>query len=174
MRAWPLHVVFAAILVGSLAAQDRTIHLLVESSGLEAAVIGVARADSWVFRDYKTITGTDVRALRFGAPGCAPPVLVVLLRPTFDQEGVVRSAREPGYTLRYVYMDRSWDKADRLAVLAERAKYETLAVFGLTRHVPSWELLLVESPPNCQAANAIDWRPAWSRNNLAAAKATSR
>jgi hypothetical protein len=38
--------------------------------------------------------------------------------------------------LRYVYIDRSWDKADRLAVVAERVKYAVLAVFGLTQYVP--------------------------------------
>jgi hypothetical protein len=174
MRAWPLHVVFAAILVGSLAAKDRTTDLIVESGNLEAAVIGVARIHGLAFREYTTIDGTDIRALVFEAPTCARPVAVVLLSTTFDQERAARSAREPGYVLRYVYIDHSWDKADRLAVVAQRVRYAALAVFGLTRYVPSWHLLLVYAPADCKTAIDINWRLAWSRNYLAATEASSR
>ena len=45
MRAWPLHFVFALILVGSLAAKARTTDVLDESS-LEPATIRVARSQS--------------------------------------------------------------------------------------------------------------------------------
>jgi hypothetical protein len=166
MRAWPLHVAFAAILVGSLATKYRTTDLLVEDSNLEAMVIRVARAYGLAFRDYKTIGDTDIRSLVFELPGCARPVLVVLLSVAFDQEQVVRSAREPGYALRYVYIDRVWDKPHRLAVVAERAKYAALAIFGLTRFVPSWHLLLVESPADCRLVDGIDWQMVWSRDYL--------
>jgi hypothetical protein len=174
MRAWPSHVVFAAILVGSLAARDRTTDLVVESGNLEAAVIGVARAHGLTFREYTTIGGTDIRALVFEAPACTRPVAVVLLSATFDQERAARSAREPGYVLRYVYIEHSWDKADRLAVVAQRAKYAALAVFGLTRYVPSWHFLLVYAPGDCKTAIDIDWRRAWSRDDLAATEASPR
>jgi hypothetical protein len=168
MRAWPFQVVFAAILVGSLGAKYQTPDLLVESGSFEPAVIRVARAHGLAFRDYTTIGDTDIRALEFEAPGCALPIIVILLSVTFDQERVARSAREPGYSLRYVYIDRSWDKADRLAVVAERVKHAVLAVFGLTRYVPSWHLLLVESPERCQVPDDIGWRFAWSRDYLIA------
>jgi hypothetical protein len=167
MRAWPLHAVFATILVGSLAARDRTTDLIVESGNLEAAVIDVARAHDLALREYTTIDGTDIRALVFEAPACARPVAVVLLSATFDQERAARSAREPGYALRYVYIEHSWDKADRLAVLAQRTKYAALAVFGLTPYVPSWHLLLVYTPEDCKAAVDIDWRLVWNRDHLA-------
>jgi hypothetical protein len=169
-----LHVVFAAILVGSLAVRDRTTDLIVESGNLEAAVIGVARAHGLTFREYTTIDGTDIRAVVFEAPACARPVAVVLLSTTFDQERAAQSAREPGYVLRYVYIDHSWDEADRLAVITQRAKYATLALLGLTRYVPSWHLLLVYAPADCKAAIDIDWRLAWSRDYLAATEASPR
>jgi hypothetical protein len=54
-------------------------------------------------------------------------VLVVLLLLTFEQEPVVRSAREQGDVLRYVYIDRIWDKPDRRAFFVERMKYAGLA-----------------------------------------------
>jgi hypothetical protein len=174
MRAWPLHVAFAAILVGSLVVRDRTTDLVVETGNLEAAVIGVARAHGLTFRKYTTVDGTDIRALVFEAPACARPMAIVLLSATFEQERAARSAGEPGYVLRYVYIEHSWDKADRLAVFAQRAKYAALAVVGLTPYMPSWHLLLVYAPGDCKAAFDIDWRLAWNRDYLAATEAGSR
>jgi hypothetical protein len=144
MRAWPLHVIFAIILVGSLAARERADDVLNESGNLEPAVMRVARSHGLVFRQYTTIADTDVRALVFEAPGCSRPVLLVLLMTTFDQDVVMRSAREQGDVLRYVYIDRTWDKPDRLAVFIERMKYAALATLGLTRYLPSWHLLEVK------------------------------
>jgi hypothetical protein len=166
MRAWPLHVVFATILIGSLAAKERGADALTESGNIELAILNVARSHGLAFREYTTITGTDVRALVIEAPGCSRPVLVVPLLVTFDQDPIVRSAHEQGDVLRYVYIDRTWDKPDRLAVFVERMKYAALATFGLTRYEPSWHLLLVESPSHCQVADAIDWRLVWNRDYL--------
>ena len=174
MRRWPLHAVFGAILVGSLAAKCQTAEPLAKSGSFEPAVIRVARAHGLAFRDYTTIGDTDTRALVFEAPGCARPVLVVLLLVSFDQEPIAQSAREPGYVLLYVYIDRSWGKADPLAVVTQRAKYAMLQAFGLSGYVPSWDLLLVEFPAECHLANEIDWRMAWSCNYLAAPETTSR
>jgi hypothetical protein len=171
MRAWPLHVVFATILVGSLAAKEQAADVLVESGNLEPAVLRVARSHGLAFREYTTIADTGVRALVFEAPGCSRPVLVALLLVTFDQEPVVRSALEQGDALRYAYIDRVWDKPDRLAVFVERVKYAALAMFSLTRYVASWHLLLIESPSRCQVADTIDWRIVWDRDYLSANRA---
>lgn len=171
MRTWPLHVVFAIILVASLAARERATDVLAESGNLEPAIMRVALSHALTFQQYTTITGTDVRALVFEAPGCSRPVLVVSLFTTFDQEPIVLSAREHGDVLRYVYIDRAWDKPDRLAVFVERIKYAVLATLGLTRYVPSWHLLLIKSPSPCRVADAIDWRPVWNRDYLTANKA---
>jgi hypothetical protein len=174
MRAWPLHFVFALILVGSLAAKARTTDVLSESTSLETAVIRVARSQGLVFREYTTIADTDIRALVFDAPGCSRPIFVVFVLVTFDQASLVRSARDPRYAPRYVYIDRSWDKPHRLAVFMERMKYSVLSVFNLTQYVPSWHLLLVEAPLECKAADHIDWRMVWDRDYLSAVPAMER
>ena len=80
-------------------------------------------------------------------------------------------ARERGDIIRYVYIDRIWDKPNRLARLAERMKYAALASFGLTPYVPWGHLLLVASPPRCEIATAIDWRNMWNRDYIAAIRA---
>ena len=77
--------------------------------------------------------------------GAIRPVLVVVLSAVIELEPVLRSAREQGDMLRYIYIGRSWQKPDRLAVFTERMKYAALATFGLTRYVPSQDLLLGSS-----------------------------
>jgi hypothetical protein len=168
MRGWPLHAVFATILIGSLAAKERTADVLVESGNLELAVRRIARVHGLAFREYTTISHTDVRALEFEASGCSRPVLIVLFSATFDEEPVVRSAREPDYLLRYVYIASTWDKPHRPAVVIERIKYKALAMFGLTQYTPSGNLLMIESPSHCHVADAIDWRIVWNRDYLRA------
>jgi hypothetical protein len=164
MRAWPLHVVFATILAGSLAAKERAADMLVWNHDLRPAAIRVAQAQGLAFRDYATFPGTDVRAMAFEAPGCSRPVLVVPMFTIFDYEPLVRSAGEQGDVVRYVYIDGAWEKPDPRAVFLARAKYVALAGFSLTRYVPSPQLLLVQSPSQCQAAAAVDWRDVWSRD----------
>lgn len=166
MRAWPLHAVFAVILVGSLAARERGADALDADGRLEAAAIGLARSQGLVFRAKAAIADTDVPALEFEAPGCSSPVLVALPLVTLDQEPVLRAARAPGDVLRYFYIDRRWDKPERPAILVERLKHAALAAFGLSRYRPTWRLLAVISPAGCRAADAIDWRTIWDRDPL--------
>ena len=158
-----MRVVFASILVGSLAAKDRTAGVLDESRSLEPAVIRVAESGGLTFRQNTTIAGPDIRALVFDAAGCSQPVLAALLSLTFEEEPAIRSAREPGYTLRYFYIERSWEEPRRLAVFVERIKYAALAVLGFTRFTPFRQVLLVESPSHCRVADDVDWQFVWSQ-----------
>jgi hypothetical protein len=175
MRAWPVHVVFATILAGSLAAKERVADTLVDLDDVdrETAVTRVAESNSLIFREYITLPGTQLPALAFDAPGCSQPVLIVL-RVQFDDEALLRSAREQGGELRYVYIDHSWEKPERLAFFVERMKYAALATFGLTRYVPSGHMLLVGAPSQCQAADGIDWRNVWNRDYVAATGADTQ
>ncbi len=168
MRRWLLHFSFALLFVGSLAAKGRAPGVLVGNRPLEPAVMRVARAHDLIFRAYATVPHTDLRDLVFAAPGCARSVFVVVLSATFDAEAVVRAARARDYLLRYVYIDRVWDKPRPLAVAVDHAKYAALEMLGLTRYAPSPDLLAIEVPSQCRRAEAIDWRAVWNRNTLEA------
>jgi hypothetical protein len=171
MKAWSVHVVFATILVGSLAARGRATDVLIERGNLEPAILRVARSHGLAFREYETISDTGRRALVFEAPGCAQPMRVVLRATTFEEEPFEQLAPQRDYVHRYVYIERTWDQPNRLAVWIQRMKYEVLAMFGQTQYIPSWHLLQVELPPDCQVTDAIDWRPVWNRDYLASAAA---
>jgi hypothetical protein len=163
MRAWLARAVLASLLVGSFAAKDRTTDLFAETPKLEPAVIRVARSGGLAFRHKITIAGTDIPALVFDAAGCSQPVLVVFLSLTLEEDPAVRSAREPDYALRYIYIERSWEEPPRLTVYFERVKYATLSVLGLTHFIPFRQLLLVEIPPHCSTASGVDWQHVWLR-----------
>jgi len=123
-----------------------------------------------LFEETVAITG-NIRALAFTAPGCSQPVFVIS-RVTFDYEPLLRFANEQGNVARYVYIEHSWEKPDRLGFFVTRMKYAALATFGLTRYAPSGYLLLIASPPQCDLADAYNWRNVWDRDFVAAAAGT--
>jgi hypothetical protein len=104
MRVWPVRILLASVLVGSLGAKLRTAGVLADDQSFEAAVIRVAQSGGLAFHQNNAITGTDIRALVFDAVGCSQPVLVASLSLTFEEDPVVRSSREPGYALKYLYI----------------------------------------------------------------------
>ena len=171
MRASAGFTLFGLLLIGSLAIRGTAVDLWAENDNLEQAIIRVAEAQGLAFRRHTSVTDVDIRAITFDAPNCSGAVLVVPLAVTFEQEPIMRSAGGPHLTRRYVYLESSWDSPHRLAVFFERAKFATLAVFGLTRYVPSRQLLLVEAPSGCDAADGVDWRLVWDRRMLQSAKA---
>jgi hypothetical protein len=170
VRAWPLHVVFSTILLGSLAGKERAVDVIeVGDDTLQTTAARIGQSQGLDFREYVKVAG-NLPVVVFEAPGCSGPVLVVA-HMFFEEESAMDFARERGDILRYVYIDRIWDKPNRLALLAERMKYEALASFGLTPYVPWGHLLLVTSPPRCEIAAAIDWRNMWNRGYIATIQA---
>jgi len=167
MRAWPLHIVFASMLVGSLAAKELAADAPIDSTDFEPAVIRVAGAQGLAFRESTTLTGSPLQAMAFEAPDCSRPVLVVVLEENLDRAAMVDLGGE-GDVRRYVYIDRSWEKPDRLAFYIQRMKYALLKTFRLTRYDPDPRVLLVDAPSGCQIADRIDWRNAWNRDYVAA------
>lgn len=172
MKARPLHLLFGAILVGSLTAQQRTADTLVEidPGDLAGAVTRVAQSQGLIFRERETIYG-NVPALTFDAPGCSQPVTVAL-QVNFDFAPFVKSsAHMQGDASYYVYINRSWETPNRLAFFIYRMKYAALAAVGLTNYVPGGHLMLVEASPDCQSVKTIDWSNVWNRDYVRTAAA---
>ncbi len=164
MKLWSVHLVFGALLVGSLSAQQRGADNLSEIPLAEfaPAVTRIAEAQGLRLRGHMTAFG-NVPSLSFDMHGCPRPVTVVL-GVNFDIAPFVQAtARETGDMARYVYIGRSWGKPQRLAFFAYRMQYAVLATFGLSRYVPGGHLLLIEAPLDCRSIETLDWRNAWNR-----------
>ena len=172
MRTWAGHVVFAVVLIGSVAARERGADLPADDVRLlEPAIVRVAGSHGLNFRGYRTTSGIVTRTLVFDAPGCSQPVRVSPRQWTFEEESLRERVPDQAYTRRYIYFDRSWHAPDPQGVFVQGMKYRALAMFGLTDSAPSRYLLLVEAPKNCRGAEAVDWRDVWNRSYLAAAHA---
>jgi hypothetical protein len=169
VRAWPIHTVFAVIVIGSLVLRERSSDVLVERDDLAPAVLQVARSNGLSFREYAAVAETGRRVLVLDAPACAQPVRIVLRSLTFDEESFNELTLEPNYIRRYVYIDRVWDRPQRTAVWVQRVKYGVLATLGQTQYNPTSNLLQIERPADCSVAEAIDWRMAWDRDYVTAA-----
>jgi hypothetical protein len=169
MMARVQHMVFAAVLVCTLVVNSRGSDLSGGTEKIELAVLRAAKSGGLVFRGYETTGVPDLHLLRFEAPGCSSPVHVTVLFVTLEGEDLIRNAPEQG-SVRYIYIDRTWTEPSRFSIYLKRLELVALAVFGLTQYVPSWQMLRVESPIGCDAADAIDWQVVWNRDYLAAAQ----
>jgi hypothetical protein len=166
MKAWFAHAVFAALVVGSLSTRMKTPDALSRAVDLEPAVFRIAQLHGLIFHSFLPVADTGRHALVFEAPGCAKPLRVFVRELNLAEEPFTQIAPEPDYSRRYVYVDKSWDRPDHLAVRVQQVKYELLSTLGQTQYLPGRELLQLELPPHCRAIEAIDWRMVWSRAYL--------
>jgi hypothetical protein len=111
MRVWAAHVVFAAVLVGSLASRERSAEAPVDDAGLEAVVLGVARSQGLGLRENRASHTGWGRTIVFGVPRCSKPLLVTWRQATFEDEAATESAPGQDYQQQYVYFDQKWDSA---------------------------------------------------------------
>ena len=172
VKVWAAaHGVFAAILLASLAVQQRAADVRYDdASVLEPSILRVASSHGLTLREYRATGGMTPRGLIFEAPGCRQPVQINSLLSTFEEESLMDNA--PGHgNARYIYFDQSWVSPNPRAAFVQRMKYRALAMFGLTEYVPSKYLLRVEAPIDCQTVADIDWSSVWSRKYLARAPA---
>ena len=167
MKALPLHLVFAALLIGSVVSHAQNRDPMRSPEAIEPAIIRIAAMNGLAYRGVENVSGATVQALAFEAPGCARPLLVAPLLMSFEESLLLQFTGREGDSRRYVYIDRSWTRPQRFSVFFERAKYAALAMVHLTSAVPSGTMLLIDAPPECHAADAVDWRLAWNRDFLA-------
>ncbi len=170
MRVWA-HVVFATVLVGSLASRERSAEAPIDSDDLELAALSVARAQGLVFREYRASDTDWGRTMAFGVIGCSPPLLATWRPATFEDEATAQSTLRLGYHQQFVYFDRKWSSPNRWAVSIQRMKYGLLALLGKADYATSGFVLQVEAPRDCPGAETVDWRAAWSRTGLATVQA---
>jgi hypothetical protein len=165
MKPWLLHIIFAVILVASVANTTRRVDVLAESDDIAPAVIRIARSHGLILSE-ETMAEAPGSTLVFEAPACARPVLITLLSVTFEEEPLIRRVGGQGDVVRYLYLDRSWNAPDRLAAFLEWKRHKALGLLNLTQYVPSRYMLRLSAPPSCEIANTIDWRAVWRRDYL--------
>ena len=167
MKARVGHALFALILGGSALANARPTNPPAEAGQLAAAVINVARSNDLTFRGRTTLANHLIDALTFDAKDCRESITVALLSVMSEQVPLLETQNLEGRPLRFVFYDRRWRTPDRISIAWERKEQKALALFGLTRFVPSEYMLAIAAASDCKTANAIDWQNVWDRHYLA-------
>ena len=107
-------------------------------------------------------------AVRFRAPGCEEPIEVIPVHINLQEAPLFDALIKANYTRQFVYLDQTWLSENRVAMRLTWLKHKVLSFLGWGRFVTIPTGLLVVSPPGCDAAEAIDWTPVWSRRVIAA------
>jgi hypothetical protein len=162
------HALFALILGSSVLANTRPAdHPPADAEQLATAVITIARSNDLTFRGRTALASQLIDALTFDAKGCREPITVALLSVMSEQAPLLETQNLEGRTLYFVFYDRRWRAPDRVAIAWERKQQKALALFGLTRFVPSAYMLAIAAASDCRAADVIDWQNVWDRRYLA-------
>lgn len=167
MKARVGHALFALIMGGSILTNARPADPPADAEQMAAVVINVARSNNLTFRGRTALANHLIDALTFDAKDCREPITVALLLVFAEQLPLLETQNLGGRTLRFIFYDRRWQTPNRASITWEREKQKTLAVFGLTRFVPSQYMLAIAAAPDCKAAAAIDWQDVWDRRYLA-------
>jgi hypothetical protein len=167
MKARVGHTLFALILGGSILTNARPADPPADAEQMAAAVINVARSNNLIFRGRTNLANHLIDALTFDAKDCREPITVALLLLLAEQIPLLETQDLEGRTLRFIFYDRHWQMPNRASITWEREEQKALAIFGLTRFVPSQYMLAIAAASDCKAADAIDWQDVWDRRYLA-------
>jgi hypothetical protein len=106
----------------------------------------------------------DIRdSVVFAPPGCDRIVRVIPATLSLHELPLLESAVERDYRRRYIYLGRMWDKPDRFALRLAWLKLKVASGLGSARYALPKTTLLVATPPECDAAERIDWGLVWRR-----------
>ena len=107
-------------------------------------------------------------AARFRAPGCEEPIEVIPVHINLQEAPLFDALITANYKRQFVYLDQTWLSENRVAMRLTWLKHKMLSFLGWGRFVTIPTGLLIVSPPDCHAAEAIDWTPVWSWRVIAA------
>jgi hypothetical protein len=154
-----VHAIFLLILATSVILKLGGSDGLNIINDIEPAVIRAASAGGLTM-SAQSDPRDPVQTLIFYARDCPNTTRVTLLQVSLVELSLI-TAVPPYYRTRYFYLSRVWVLPDRLAIFLEAKKNKARALLGLTEYAVSDRLLRVDSPADCEAASAVDWRAVW-------------
>jgi hypothetical protein len=163
MSSHVLRTILAGLLIATISAKIWRPHNITEVD-TRAAVVALVTGQGWSAYDEAATSPNSLgKAINFWAPECEALGQVfaidlgLQLAPMLD--GVIR----PGYTRRFVYIDRTWLTEDRFGMRLEWLKYRVLSIFGLGRYVANETALVIAEPHDCRVADKVGWSAVWER-----------
>lgn len=160
MRAWTTRVVFAGLLLGTLAVRIQASHEPVEHDA-RPAVAKLLASRGIAARIVPAEDGALLKAVAFDATECGGRVDVFPVRLNLQEAPLFDAAVGAGRERHIAYLNRIWEAPSRLDLRLEWLKYKAQSVFGLGTYTTNTTALLIASPKGCALTRTIDWAPFW-------------
>jgi hypothetical protein len=159
-------VILAALLIMTVAGK---IHISAKSSPdatISRAVVKVLAAHG--MSGHVRVSSTrDV--LRFSvevrSPGCERTIEILPVDINLQAAPLFDIVVEPGYTMSFAYLDRTWRFEDRMDMRFTWLRNKALSIIGLGRFVTIPTGLLIAEPPGCHVG-PVDWSLVWDTRTL--------
>ncbi len=109
--------------------------------------------------------GPTNASLILSAPvaGCAAPLVVVTVNPSFDSAPALMQLQPPGGHHLFAYQEWVTDRPERWTLLRLRIREKLRTFAGFTPHAAYGRMLFIAEPASCAVARAIPWRRFWKR-----------
>ena len=94
--------------------------------------------------------------------GCAAPLIVVTVHPSFTSAEALLQFQPPRGHHLFAYLDWVSDRPDRWMLLRRRIREKAKAMVGLSSYVSSDSMLFIAEPAGCTVARSVPWRRFWA------------
>ena len=159
-------VVLAALLITTVAGK---IHISTKSSpeaAISRAVVKVLETHG-LNGHVRVSSARDVlrSSIEVQPPGCDRAIEILPVDINLQAAPLFDIVIEPGYTMWFAYLDRTWRFEDRMDMRFTWLRNKALSIFGLGRFVTIPTGLLIAEPPGCHVGH-VDWSMVWDTRTL--------
>jgi hypothetical protein len=159
-------VALGALLILTVAGK---IHVSSKSSPeatISRAVVKVLKAHGLNGSVHVSETRNVLRSsIEVHPPGCDRAIEILPVDINLQAAPLFDIVIEPGYTMWFAYLDRTWRFEDRMDMRFTWLRHKALSILGLGRFVTIPTGLLIAEPPGCHAGH-IDWSMVWDTRTL--------
>ena len=164
MTAWRTRVILAVVVVASLLVRLEGLR----DHGEPAVAVKMVEKIKTVLIEHgvapleTSFDSSDV--VYFQRPNCDRASWVTPYGLASDELIYLQKAIKPGFEARYLFLDKSWDAPDRLALYYRWARNLLLAGLGASRYTTQKTAILLVEPQGCDKTAPMDWSRLWRRD----------
>lgn len=159
-------IALGVLLIATVAGK---IHISTRSSpetAINRAVVKVLEAHGLNGRVHVSETRNVLRSsIEVRPPGCDRAIEILPVDINLQAAPLFDIVIEPGYTMWFAYLDRTWRFEDRMDMRFTWLRNKALSIFGLGRFVTIPTGLLIAEPPGCHVGH-VDWSMVWDTRTL--------
>jgi hypothetical protein len=159
-------LVLGGLLIATVAGK---IHIATKSSPdsvISRAVVKVLEAHGLNGQVRVSSTRDVLRStIEVRSPGCDRAIEILPVDINLQAAPLFDIVIEPGYTMWFAYLDRTWRFEDRMDMRFTWLRNKALSIFGLGRFITIPTGLLIAEPPGCHVGD-VDWSMVWDIRTL--------